>query len=171
MVYAVLDAGLAKSIQSILSDVPQHLIDECVAESAALHAEMRAGKLSQGEFDQRAEFHVRKQARLWQEHRPSGQDTVEAMRAQFAALHAHKEPDEIWRFDLHCAECGRAPEKLSRCSRCKVVKYCSAECQRKAWDVHKASCGSPLPTAPRVREATVEQLLAMLREFGSSEQP
>ena len=68
MVDAVLDAELAESIQSILSDVPQHLIDECVAESAALHAEMRAGQLSQGEFDQRAEFHVRKQARLWQEH-------------------------------------------------------------------------------------------------------
>lgn len=28
-----------------------------------------------------------------------------------------------------CAKCGKAGEKLLNCSRCKVQKYCSKECQ------------------------------------------
>lgn len=43
-----------------------------------------------------------------------------------------------------CAQCGE-PEtesrKLSHCSRCKQVMYCTRECQRKAWKAgHKNAC-------------------------------
>lgn len=32
-------------------------------------------------------------------------------------------------------------EKLQRCSRCKMVWYCSSECQREGWSEHKLDCG------------------------------
>lgn len=37
-----------------------------------------------------------------------------------------------------CPACGKAGTK--RCSRCKLVFYCSAECQRIHWTVHKKEC-------------------------------
>lgn len=39
-----------------------------------------------------------------------------------------------------CLKEGKEGEKLKRCSKCKVVKYCSAECQREDWALHKAVC-------------------------------
>ena len=42
-----------------------------------------------------------------------------------------------------CANCG-APEglgvRLKCCSKCKMEKYCSSECQRARWPEHKAQC-------------------------------
>jgi hypothetical protein len=31
-------------------------------------------------------------------------------------------------------------DKLSKCGRCKVVQYCSKECQQKDWAIHKHQC-------------------------------
>ncbi|KAL6087899.1 hypothetical protein STEG23_014035 [Scotinomys teguina] len=31
-------------------------------------------------------------------------------------------------------------EKLMRCSQCRIAKYCSAKCQKKAWPDHKREC-------------------------------
>ncbi|KAF5826344.1 hypothetical protein DUNSADRAFT_3495 [Dunaliella salina] len=40
-----------------------------------------------------------------------------------------------------CAECGKAEGgTLQRCGGCRVVRYCSAACQLKAWPVHKKGC-------------------------------
>jgi len=40
-----------------------------------------------------------------------------------------------------CAFCGKtASEKLKMCSRCKMVSYCSRECQVEHWKVHKKEC-------------------------------
>ena len=41
-----------------------------------------------------------------------------------------------------CAKCGKAGEKLLNCSRCKVQKYCSKECQLAHWQTkHQFECG------------------------------
>ncbi|KAG1851296.1 hypothetical protein DFJ58DRAFT_704196 [Suillus subalutaceus] len=45
-----------------------------------------------------------------------------------------------------CAACGKegsAPGSLSICSRCKIVRYCSADCQREDWKGHKKRCIVP----------------------------
>ena len=34
---------------------------------------------------------------------------------------------------MNCAYCGSAPEKLFTCSKCQQAKYCSSDCQKKAW--------------------------------------
>lgn len=39
-----------------------------------------------------------------------------------------------------CAGCGEAGKKLSRCTRCRCVWYCSKECQVHHWKNHKKSC-------------------------------
>lgn len=44
-----------------------------------------------------------------------------------------------------CGKKGPEPENdsegaLKRCTRCKIGTYCSADCQRGAWDQHKTSC-------------------------------
>lgn len=40
-----------------------------------------------------------------------------------------------------CATCYRGKERgLSLCSRCRCARFCSKECQRKAWKVHKPIC-------------------------------
>ena len=41
-----------------------------------------------------------------------------------------------------CMGCrNRVPkEQLKKCSACKTVRYCSKECQKKAWKIHKRTC-------------------------------
>lgn len=46
-----------------------------------------------------------------------------------------------------CYECGKK-SKL-RCSKCKQVKYCSTECQRAHWAVHRKECVGPRGKAPK----------------------
>ena len=40
----------------------------------------------------------------------------------------------------HCAVYPRQQGTLKICSRCRVAKYCSQECQRAAWKQHKKMC-------------------------------
>ena len=42
-----------------------------------------------------------------------------------------------------CASCQKSGVKLSACSKCHAVRYCSTACQRAHWRAHKASCTSP----------------------------
>ena len=44
--------------------------------------------------------------------------------------------------DLRCQGCGSLSEDLKKCSRCKKVSYCSRECQKGHWKVHKKQCNS-----------------------------
>lgn len=37
-----------------------------------------------------------------------------------------------------CPICGK--DALDRCSRCKKIYYCSQECQKTAWKIHKQNC-------------------------------
>ena len=67
---------------------------------------------------------------------------------------------------LACAECGKRAATLSRCAKCKVVRYCSRECQLAGWHRggHKTSCGKPLPTPESVRDSSPSQVQRTLAE-------
>ena len=41
---------------------------------------------------------------------------------------------------IACGKCGKTCDKPKRCSKCKSVWYCSADCQKKAWKEHKKGC-------------------------------
>ena len=65
-----------------------------------------------------------------------------------------------------CARCGQtaAPGvKLLTCSRCKLVRYCSAECQRKDWKSHKPRC-QPAPAEAEAQQADGERTRVRLAE-------
>ena len=47
-----------------------------------------------------------------------------------------------------CAACAAQGPKLLCCSRCKLVHYCSRECQKQHWKAHKRVCKPPPPRAP-----------------------
>ena len=52
-------------------------------------------------------------------------------------------PEHVYWTPRQCDGCGSsesAPLQLKRCARCKVVRYCSDECQRAAWAEHKHTC-------------------------------
>ncbi|GMF64634.1 unnamed protein product [Phytophthora lilii] len=40
-----------------------------------------------------------------------------------------------------CDQCHTPSEKLSRCARCRDAAYCSRDCQKAAWKLHKRLCG------------------------------
>ncbi|KAF0698282.1 Aste57867_11075 [Aphanomyces stellatus] len=42
-----------------------------------------------------------------------------------------------------CDNCREARAKLMRCVRCQNAYYCSRECQKEAWKLHKGDCGRP----------------------------
>ena len=39
-----------------------------------------------------------------------------------------------------CASCGDSREDLQKCGRCKLVRYCSENCQTDDWQEHKVVC-------------------------------
>ncbi|THH30139.1 hypothetical protein EUX98_g4036 [Antrodiella citrinella] len=41
-----------------------------------------------------------------------------------------------------CGSCGKTDGSLKYCGKCHTVKYCSPECQRKDWPLHKKTCRS-----------------------------
>lgn len=50
--------------------------------------------------------------------------------------------------EVICAVCNKT-DKLSRCSRCKVVFYCTKEHQRRDWKRHREFCAThPAATVP-----------------------
>jgi hypothetical protein len=38
-----------------------------------------------------------------------------------------------------CGGCAK-PYGLQRCSSCKIIKFCSRDCQKSAWKFHKQAC-------------------------------
>ncbi|KAG1746641.1 uncharacterized protein EDB91DRAFT_1118111 [Suillus paluster] len=41
---------------------------------------------------------------------------------------------------VQCTQCQKKLDKLLKCSKCKGVWYCSKECQKKHWPIHKLGC-------------------------------
>ena len=39
-----------------------------------------------------------------------------------------------------CNQCFKESESLKRCSKCKHMRYCSENCQREGWKIHKSEC-------------------------------
>ncbi|KAJ7764854.1 ankyrin repeat-containing domain protein [Mycena metata] len=39
-----------------------------------------------------------------------------------------------------CDTCGKSDSPLKNCARCRIARYCSSECQAKAWKTHKKTC-------------------------------
>lgn len=44
----------------------------------------------------------------------------------------------MWEFD--CGKWEKYPREFSKCRRCKRTKYCSRDCQMKAWHCHRNWC-------------------------------
>ena len=42
--------------------------------------------------------------------------------------------------NANCANIETKVKEFNKCSRCKMIAYCSSECQRKGWKIHKESC-------------------------------
>ncbi|GLB45723.1 putative ankyrin repeats [Lyophyllum shimeji] len=48
--------------------------------------------------------------------------------------------EEAPRVEKRCDGCGKTDTPLKNCSSCHVARYCSVDCQRKAWSEHKKTC-------------------------------
>ena len=51
-----------------------------------------------------------------------------------------EEEGEVKRAARVCQLCGKEAQRMKKCSVCKLVRYCSEECQLKDWKSHKKSC-------------------------------
>eukprot|EP00808_Paulinella_micropora_P017664 g41150.t1 len=62
------------------------------------------------------------------------------------------------RKDRKCNSCSKQTSwEKSRCSRCKRAFYCSVECQRRDWPVHKSVCVPPKPKSKKPGETLKEK--------------
>ncbi|KAK7462883.1 hypothetical protein VKT23_007462 [Stygiomarasmius scandens] len=56
---------------------------------------------------------------------------------------------------------GRDIEKMQKCSQCGLIFYCSRECQRSSWKVHKAECKSKTHRMQELPTQTVMEQVVM----------
>jgi hypothetical protein len=52
-------------------------------------------------------------------------------------------------------------DATSTCSRCRCMRYCSAECQRAHWSVHRVYCDATVETAKRHGTLKVNRLVSV----------
>jgi len=66
----------------------------------------------------------------------SGDKVLEGIRAE-----RDNENRRVWQCDNPACEAAAAPSaQLLKCARCKRTHYCSRECQKADWSVHKLTC-------------------------------
>ena len=53
---------------------------------------------------------------------------------------AENEEGELKKAARVCKNCGKEASKMQKCSRCRLVRYCSRDCQLADWKEHKKSC-------------------------------
>ncbi len=46
------------------------------------------------------------------------------------------------RFKRSCEVCGKTSQ-IRKCGRCKIIQYCSIQCQKTDWPSHKSDCRGP----------------------------
>lgn len=56
-----------------------------------------------------------------------------------------------------CARCFKQTQQKLRCSSCKTCWYCSAECQKADWAIHKYECPLLKRLAPACKDTTTEK--------------
>ena len=67
----------------------------------------------------------------------------------------------------YCWKCGEKPEKLLRCGRCHLARYCNRECQKEHFSSHKSECKN-VSKATKLVE-TCRQELEHMTEFMGGE--
>jgi len=66
----------------------------------------------------------------------------------------------------HCGNCGQASPKLFKlCQRCLKVGYCSIECQKQNWGLHKPFCNTQVEARVKGGQHSDEALMAKLIEW------
>lgn len=53
-----------------------------------------------------------------------------------------------------CANCGEKASVMKKCADCGTVKYCSRECQKQHWKVHKVNCKMSTSTSKHQHDST-----------------
>ncbi|TFK63415.1 hypothetical protein BDN72DRAFT_322934 [Pluteus cervinus] len=82
--------------------------------------------------------------------------------------------EESYRRELvQCQYCLRSKAEgitLSKCSGCRIELYCSKECQKKAWPMHKNKClmnqRNRLQTTDPLMDVRIKRLRAFTKEHG-----
>ena len=62
-----------------------------------------------------------------------------------------------------CSHCGKQGKGFKRCSVCKDVSYCGAECQKVAWKKHKKTCSKPIPLAAALHTDFLQEVFDGVR--------
>lgn len=67
-----------------------------------------------------------------------------------------------------CGACKKHSSVMKRCSRCEIVNYCDAKCQRADWPVHSKSCRDIRAKAPMTDQEASEFVSVMAEELRSA---
>jgi len=57
---------------------------------------------------------------------------------------------------------------MKKCSRCKLVRYCSAECQKNHWPKHKLVCVKVSKTALPKRMLTLTESMETVHKLATA---
>lgn len=73
---------------------------------------------------------------------------------------AHSLRSKYW--DERCSSCLKQNSQLKCCSKCKLVKYCSKDCQTRSWSIHKVTCNHISSLTSEFNQDDIDDLLIMM---------